>query len=186
MIITRKILILLVFLSCCLFTVVEGYGQDYLIDKNGETTFFSEAPIEEIKAISNKSMGILDTASQKVAVSIQMTSFDFHLSLMQEHFNENYVESEKFPKATFSGKLGKPVDYSKQGAQEVPVSGDLTIHGVTKPIETSITFDISEKEILAKTIFEVALEDYDIEIPSIMFNKIAEVVEVTSSFKFAK
>ncbi|WP_044213168.1 YceI family protein [Flammeovirga sp. OC4] len=177
-----KIVALLLFLSGTSVAV----AQSYLIDKKGTTTFFSDALIEDITATSNASMGIIDTATHKVAVSILMTSFEFKLSLMGEHFNENYVESEKYPKATFSGKLTSPPDLTQNGQQELTVKGKLSIHGKTKPLEAKILFNISDHQIEAKTTFDVALEDFDIEIPQIMFNKIAEVVKVTSTFSFKK
>ncbi|KXX71920.1 YceI family protein [Flammeovirga sp. SJP92] len=174
------------FLFASFFSINQSFGQSYLIDKNGTTTFFSDALIEDITATSTSSMGIMDTATHKVAVSILMTSFEFKLSLMQEHFNENYVESEKFPKATFSGQLSTPPDLNQNGQQEMQVKGKLSIHGKTKPLEAKITFNISDHQIEAQTTFNVALEDFDIEIPQIMFNKIAEVVKVTSTFSFKK
>ncbi|NME72411.1 YceI family protein [Flammeovirga aprica] len=163
-----------------------SFSQNYLIDKKGTTTFFSDALIEDITATSNASMGIIDTVTHKVAVSILMTSFEFKLPLMQEHFNENYVESEKYPKATFSGQLSDSPDWNENGVQELTAKGKLTIHGKTKPLDAKIVFQVSDQHIEAKTTFDVALEDFNVEIPQIMFNKIAEVVQVTSTFSFKK
>lgn len=177
-----KIAVLFIFL----LGVNLSYAQDYIIDKKGVTTFFSDALIEDITATSKSSMGIIDTVTHKVAVSILMTSFEFKLPLMQEHFNENYLESEKYPKATFSGQLSTPPDLNKNGQQEIVVKGQLTIHGKTKPLEAKIVFDVSDHHIKAKTTFDVALEDFKVKIPQIMFNKIAEVVQVSSTFSFKK
>ena len=160
-------------------------GQSsYKIDKNGHASFFSYALIEDIEAKNNQVTAIMDMNSLKVAVSMLMTSFQFKSSLMQEHFNENYVESEKFPKSTFTGTLDHAPDYTVKSKQTIGVKGELALHGVTKPINTKVVFVISEKEMMAETVFNIVLEDYKIRIPKLMFNKIAEEVEVNAKFKF--
>lgn len=159
-------------------------AQSRLIDKEGEAMFFSDALIEDITAKTKSAMAVIDTSTDEVAVSLNMKSFKFRKSLMQEHFNENYVESDKYPKATFTGKLTKSPDYSKNGKQEIPIKGEMTIHGVTKSMETTVTFTISDKKIDAETVFNLKVADYDIKIPTLMFKKIAEVVEITAKFSF--
>ena len=169
-----------------LFLTCTAFGQSQLIDKNGEAQFFSATALEDIKATTNSAMGIIDTTKNQVAVSIQMKSFQFRKKLMQEHFNENYIESEKYPKATFAGTLVSKPNYSQIGKQEIRVKGTLTMHGKSNPMETVVVFNITGSEIKASTVFDVELEDYDIKIPTILFNKIAESVEVTSKFTFKK
>ena len=161
-------------------------GQIRLIDHEGEVTFFSDAPLEDIKATTKKAVAILDTSNGKVAIAIQMKSFTFAKALMQEHFNENYVESDKYPKAVFSGTITENIDYSEQGEKEVKVSGEMTLHGVTKPVEAIVHLNISKKKIDVRTVFNITVADYDIEIPSLVVTKIAEVVEVTATFTFDK
>ncbi len=161
-------------------------AQNRLIDRSAKVSFFSEAPLENIEATTSQALGILDLENSKVAVTILMKSFNFDKALMQEHFNENYVESDKYPKATFSGAFDSPVDFTKNGEIEVPVSGKLTIHGVTQEITTTIKMVISEKNIVATTSFLVKVADYNIKIPKVVVTKIAEEVEVNASFNFER
>ncbi|RMF02974.1 MAG: YceI family protein, partial [Bacteroidetes bacterium] len=100
---------------------------------------------------------------------------------MQEHFNENYMESSTYPKATFKGKIDEstPVDWGRDGQYEVSVSGDLTIHGVTKPVTVTGTMEVKDGQILAQSTFVVAVADYGIEIPAVVADNIAKEVEIT-------
>lgn len=161
-------------------------AQDRLIDKAGKIRFFSEAPLEDIEATTNEALAALDMSSQQVAVSMWMKTFHFDKSLMEEHFNENYVESDKYPKATFTGTLMQSVDYSKKGTIEVPVEGKMTIHGVTNPVKSIVKLEISDKVIKAETVFVIAVADYKVKIPSIVIENIAEEVEVTANFSFSR
>ncbi|MFY0601473.1 MAG: YceI family protein [Cyclobacteriaceae bacterium] len=160
------------------------YSQNRLIDRSAKVSFYSEAALEDIEATTSQALGVLDLDNNKVAVSILMKSFNFEKALMQEHFNENYVESDKFPKATFSGVFDSPVDFSKEGTVEAQVSGKLTIHGVTKDVTNTVTMVISETSISASTSFMVKVEEYKIKIPKVVVTNIAEEVEVKASFNF--
>lgn len=166
--------------------LTEVTAQDRMIDRAGRVRFYSSAPLENIEAINDQALGVLDLRNHKVAVSILMKGFHFEKALMEEHFNENYVESDQYPKATFTGTLSSPVDYSKTGKVEVPVKGEMTIHGVTKLVETMVELDINEARIVAQTVFILAVADYGIKIPSMVISNIAEQVEVTAHFSFQK
>ena len=114
-----------------------------------------------------------------------MKSFKFEKALMQEHFNENYVESDKYPKAVFQGKfLNFNLDDSSE--QNVTATGKLTIHGVTKEITATGTFKISTNQIAARSKFVIRLEDYKVKIPQILWNNIAEEVEVTIALTYKR
>jgi polyisoprenoid-binding protein YceI len=105
---------------------------------------------------------------------------------MQEHFNENYLESEKFPSATFKGKIKETVDLTVPGSYPISASGSATIHGITRPIELKGTI-VSNGSTLALTCqFDVKLVDYKIDIPKIVFAKIAEVIKVSSKLTYTK
>ncbi len=106
---------------------------------------------------------------------------------MEEHFNENYLESDKIPKSTFTGKIVNLSDihFSKSGTYDATVEGDITIHGVTKKVIAKGTFEVAEGGINATSKFSVAPEDYKITIPSVVRNNIAKIVEVTVSMKYA-
>lgn len=179
-----KILILTVLFGItCQMAVL---GQARMLDKKGEVRFFSEAPMENIEATTKTALGVIDPATNKVAVSIVMKGFDFEKDLMQEHFNENYLESDKFPKATFSGDYEIAIDFEKIGKVQRLVKGEFTLHGVKKQIEVMTEFDIQEKSILVSNKFVISIADYDIEIPKLVIMKIAEEVEVSSKFNFVK
>ena len=161
-------------------------AQDKFITQTGYTKFFSSAPLEDIEAHNNKVQSVIDFAKQEVVVSMDMKAFEFDKSLMREHFNENYVESEKFPKAIFKGTFsnGSTIDPTKDGEYAVTVEGTMTIHGVTQPITTKGTIIGNGSKINAQTKFMVKVADHDIDIPKIVFHNIAEEVEVTVDLKY--
>ncbi len=169
-----------------LLYVVSVNAQDVLIDKGGVAHFYSEAPVENIEATNEKAIGAYNPKDGSVAVTMFMKDFHFEKSLMEEHFNENYIESDKYPKATFKGKLdSKGLDLSKPGTYMQTVGGELTIHGITKKLRTEVEFVVSKEEVQVNTLFKVALEDHDIEIPKIVIMNIAEVVDVDAHFNFS-
>ena len=153
---------------------------------NGEVSFFSKTPMEDIDAVNKSVSSIINTATNEVAVQMRVTNFVFPNKLMQEHFNENYLESEKFPSATFKGKIKESVALTVAGTYPITASGSATIHGVTRPIELKGTI-VSTGSTLALTCqFEVKLVDYKVDIPKIVFAKIAEVVKVTCKMNYTK
>jgi len=157
------------------------WGQKYLSDKS-TVTFFSEAPVENIKATSEEASSIFDMGSGKIAFSVPIKSFQFRKSLMQKHFNENYMDSEKYPKATFEGKI---TNYQAvDGSYKARASGEMTIHGKTNKIEVDGDVIINDQTITISAVFPIALKDYKIKIPKILFSNIAEVVEVDVSFQY--
>ena len=105
---------------------------------------------------------------------------------MQEHFNENYLESEKFPTGKFAGKITEVVDLSKPGTYPVTAAGNLTIHGVTKPVTVKGTIVATATELKVTFAFTVRTEDYKIEVPTLVFNKIAEVIEISGKLNLVK
>ncbi len=175
-------------LLCVMGSMGIAMAQGPLIDKAGTAHFFSEAPLEDIEATNKEALGAVDLEKGTLAVSILMTKFEFEKSLMQEHFNENYVESEKFPKATFKGVISdfSNLDFTRTGTIEAQAEGELEIHGVKKPFVTLVTFDVTPSSLSAKTVFELAVEDFDIEVPTLLIKNIAEIVEVTASFNFTR
>ena len=162
------------------FTIANS--QDKYLTKNGTVTFFSKAPIEDITAENNQVLSIIDSSNGNMAISILMKSFLFKKALMQEHFNENYLESDIYPKSTFSGK----VIQNKNG--KATVQGDLTIHGKTKKIKVEGLMIQNKKSVVISAEFAVKLEDYNIKIPTIVMYKIAEeiAIKVTIELKETK
>ncbi len=156
-------------------------AQRYTAEKS-TITFFSDATIEDIKATNSQAAGIVDLSSSGFAFSIPIKDFEFEKNLMKEHFNEKYLEAEKFPKATFQGKMNG-FDAAKAGQQNVKAIGKLLIHGVTKEVELPATIEVTaDKKLSILSTFIVKLEDYKIKIPKLMWQNIAEQVEVKVDF----
>jgi hypothetical protein len=174
-----KRLILLVLLSG--FSA-SAFTQKYISEKSF-VSFYSHALMEDIKAENKKATSLFNSETGDIAFSITMKDFKFPKSLMQQHFNEKYVESEKFPKGTFQGKVTgfKP---GVDGTQQVNAQGKLTIHGVTRDIDVPGTIDVQGKKLQMKSKFMVKVADYGIAIPQLVFQNIAEEVEVTVDFSY--
>jgi polyisoprenoid-binding protein YceI len=156
------------------------------ITTNGEVSFFSKTPMEDIEALNKNVSSIINTSTNEVAVQMRITNFVFPNKLMQEHFNENYLESEKFPSATFKGKIKESVDLTVPGTYPITASGSATIHGVTRPIDLRGTIVSTGSTIALTCQFEVKLVDYKVDIPKIVFAKIAEVIKVSSKMNYTK
>ncbi|RNL87852.1 YceI family protein [Sinomicrobium pectinilyticum] len=172
-----RFIVLLVFISCNSLL----FSQEKYLTRQGEVSFYSHTPVEDIKAENKQVLSIVDLASGEVAINILMKSFLFEKALMQEHFNENYVESDKFPKATFTGKINNLAEVLSGDNHVAEVRGRLTIHGITKPVEIEAKANIEGDKVILKGKFMIAVADYDIKIPAIVRNNIAREVEV--SFK---
>ncbi len=139
--------------------------------------FSSEAPMEIIKAESNKLVGLFNTEKNSFAFQVSCISFmGFNSELQREHFNENYMESTKYPKIKFVGKLVEPIDYSSPGKSEVKVKGTLNIHGISKERTIDAIIEISGNKLIIQSQFEVPLADHNIKIPTIVNQKIAKVI----------
>ena len=155
------------FLILSLLAVAQhGIAQQYLT-REATLSFDAGSSLEDIYAISESASAVYDAQSGKLGVQVLMTSFQFKRALMQEHFNENYVESEKFPKAQFTGTY--------EGGKAI---GQLTIHGKTKDIAVACELLETDEGLLLQTEFPVDIEDFDIPIPSAVAGKISEVAKI--------
>lgn len=174
-------------LTIGLMFLAVGLNAQKFMTKNGYIGFFSHTPIEDIKADNNQVASILDTSTGEIVFQALMKSFKFEKALMEEHFNENYVESEKFPKSTFKGKIVNlsDVNFSKPGVYKATVTGDLTIHGITKNISEPGEIEIAGDGINARSKFIIIPEDYNIEIPAVVRENIAKEITVTVEVKMA-
>lgn len=168
-------------LSGFLFVAATVQAQDKYFTKTGRISFFSEAPLEDIEAINHTAAAVLDARSGVVAFSVLMKGFEFDKALMQEHFNDHYVESDKFPKAEFRGTVvnNNEINYAKEGSYPARVKGRLTIHGVTRDVETTGTLRVEKGGLRSISSFNIRLSDYNIKIPSLVKNKIANVVKIS-------
>lgn len=171
---------LFLFLFIALFNPT-AKAQQIFLSKNASISFFSSTPAEDIEGKSTTANSALDIKSGNILFKVGNTSFQFKKKLMQEHFNENYMESDKFPVSTFKGKINESPDLSKDGTYPVTIDGTLDIHGVSKAYLTKAILVVSKGIITAKTAFNVKIADHKIEIPSLVFTKIAEAVEVRIS-----
>jgi polyisoprenoid-binding protein YceI len=170
-----------VFLSCFLISAV-GFAQKYTAEKS-YISFYSNAAIEDITANNKKVSSIFDATTSDLVFSVPIEEFKFAKSLMREHFNEKYMESDKYPKATFAGKV-TGYDPSRSGMQEAKAVGKLTIHGISKDVEIPGTLEKIGDKLQLKSKFIVKLADYKIEIPQLLWKNIAEQVEVTADFLY--
>lgn len=163
-----------------------GLAQSRFIDRGGYASFFSSAPMEDIKAESEQVVSILDIKEGKLVASMLMRSFNFRKALMQEHFNENYVESSKYPKASFTGKVTNiaELDLKKDGKYTLDVEGEITLHGVTQPLRLQAEATVSNGSLQARAVFPLTVKDFKIEVPRLVIDNIAEVVEVTVAFNY--
>jgi YceI-like domain len=171
----------LIFISAVLFlfSITAEAQKNYT--KNGSISFFSSTKMEDIKADNNQVLCVLNTQSGELQFSLLNKGFHFAKALMEEHFNENYIESSKFPKSTFKGTVAdiSKVNFTKDGTYTVTVKGDLTMHGVTKNITTPGTITVKGAKINAVSKFMVKLADYKIAIPGAVNNNISETIEIT-------
>jgi hypothetical protein len=163
---------------------ISANAQKYMT-KNGFISIYSHTAMEDIKAENNQVACVLDAATGEMVFQALIKSFHFDRALMEEHFNENYMDSEKFPKASFKGKISDPAkpDLSKKGKIEVTVSGDLTIKDATKPITVKGTVEVTDAGINLNSKFEVVPEDYNITIPGVVREKINKTIEITVNMK---
>ena len=150
------------------------------LTKNGTISFYSKTPFETIEALNNQVNCALDIKTSDLVFKVLMKSFEFKRALMQEHFNENYVESDKFPDAMFKGKVTniKSIDFKKDGVYPATVEGDLTMHGTSKHVNTNGSFEIKDGKVNGKCRFAIKVEDYGIKVPSAVTDKIAESIQI--------
>lgn len=158
-------------------------AQNKYFDKNCDVSFVSNAPMEKIEGKNTSAVSVLDISTGTLEFSVLNTAFEFRQALMQEHFNENYMESEKYPKATFKGQIKNfsSVNFKVDGSYPIDVSGTLTMHGVSKEIGTKGTVNVSGGVIKSVSTFSVKPEDYKIEIPGVVKEKIAKDIEINVS-----
>ena len=159
-------------------------GQSKYLCQESEVTFFSSAPLEDITAVNSAMNGVIDFEGKQFLVRIPIIRFDFPNDLMEEHFNENYMDTEDFPNAIYKGTFNETIDPKKQGESSIQCSGTLEIHGVEQQREISVNLTIGKNSIQATSEFVVSLADHEIDIPKIVFQKIAEEIEVSIDATF--
>ncbi|WP_010231692.1 YceI family protein [Gillisia marina] len=160
-------------------------AQELYSTSSAQVEFFSEAPIENIKADSNKGISVLNLDTGEIAFQVKINTFQFEKALMQEHFNENYMESEKFPKASFKGKITN-LDIQQNTTQDVLIKGDLRMHGISRSVEIPAKLQLRDETLILESTFNVACEDYEIKIPKLLWKNIAEIIQVDLTANYKK
>lgn len=155
-----------------------GYAQDIYKTSSGEVSFFSETPMENIDAVNKKVRGLINKKNNEFAFITTIIGFKFEKPLMEEHFNENYMESDKYKTAMFKGKISGDVDYTKNGEYSVEAKGVLNVHGVDQERTIEAKIIVSEGKLTINSKFQIKLEDHKIDIPKLVIKNIAEVVDV--------
>lgn len=159
-----------------------GMAQKKIFTKNGIISFYSKTSIEKIEAVNKKVLAVIDAENNKIELAVLIKGFEFEKALMQEHFNENYLESDKYPKAVFKGRFtdaSLPVTFVNNTTQIYQVTGNLTLHGVTKEIMLPVTIAVKNNNITANCIFKVVLSDHKIKVPAVVSNNISREIQVT-------
>jgi hypothetical protein len=178
----KRLFFLLLFLN-----IIFAANAQKFMTKNGYIGFYSKTSMEEIKADNNQVVGALDTSTGEMVFQALIKSFHFDRALMEEHFNENYMESDKFPKSVFKGKITNlsSVNFAKSGTYDVTVEGDLTIHDITNKVSIKGTIEVISGGINANSKFNIIPEDYKINIPGVVREKINKNLEVTVTMKYS-
>ena len=174
------------FLLFFFLNIIIAVNAQKFMTKNGYIGFYSHTPMEDIKADNNQVAGVLDITTGDMVFQVLIKSFHFERALMEEHFNENYMESDKIPKSSFKGKITNlsSVNFAREGTYDVTVEGDLTIHDVTNKISTKGTIEVVSGGINANSKFNIVPEDYKISIPGVVREKIDKNLAVTVMMKF--
>jgi len=176
---TTKITIMKYLILIFLLTAGLQTQAQKMWTQTGDITFYSKAPLEDIEAENHSVSSVINMENGDIVFSLLISAFEFEKALMQEHFNEKYLHSDKFPKSTFKGKIQNvgSISMNKPGTYELDVSGELTIHGQTNPVSTTMSFTIEdENKMEATSEFIVTLADYQVEIPKMVKENISETI----------
>jgi len=170
----KKIIVLICFIITC---YARAEAQLYMT-RTGFIGFYSKTSLEDINAENNQVYAIIDAGKKNLAFSVLLKGFIFKKELMQEHFNENYVESDKYPKASFTGTYTGNVMLTSNGSYKIRVKGNLTLHNITKPIDEAAELQVSNGKLLGTAVFKLKPEDFNISIPSLVRDKINSEITV--------
>lgn len=170
----KRLILLIAVTAGCYAAAAQKY-----MTRNGVISFYSKTPLEDIKATNNQVYAIIDGGSKNLAFTLLLKGFLFSKELMQQHFNEKYVESDKYPKASFTGSYTGDVNLAKDGTYPATVKGQLTLHGVTQAVEAPATMQVEGGKLTGKCDFKISPADYNISVPSLVKDKIAKQLDVS-------
>lgn len=169
-----------IFTFATIFLSPTVQAQSYFKSTTGTVSFLSDAPLEDIKAQSGGLNVVINPLNRTFAFSVPVKSFQgFNSALQRQHFNENYLESGKYPYGVFKGKIIEDVNLTKNGTYNIRAKGSLQIHGVSQERIINATVVVNNNTIAIRSVFDLTLLDHNIKIPKIVFQKIAEVIKVT-------
>ena len=157
-----------------------SYAQERFFTKSGKVSFYSKAPLEDIEAHNKSVTAVLDTKTGNLQFALQMKGFEFEKALMEEHFNESYVESDKYPRAEFKGQVvnNAIINYAKNGDYNATVKGLLTIHGETREVQSVGKIMVRDGKLATDATFSIQLSDFKISIPKLVKDKISNTVKI--------
>lgn len=175
----------LIIIAFVMAQCVAIHAQKYFT-REGDITFLSNAPMEEISATNSKATSVFDASTGDIEWAVLISAFKFKKALMEEHFNENYMESTKHPKSVFKGKINdmSAIDLTTDGTYTTTVSGELEIRSIKQAITPEITFTIRNGKISGACQFTVAVADFDISIPKLVRENIAKEVEISVNAEY--
>ena len=177
----KQLFVIFSLMACSAFFAPQITQAQVYKTKTGIIAFYSESPLENITAVNSTVRAAVNAGTGDVQFSALMKAFEFEKALMQEHFNENYVESDKFPKSTFKGSITNlsDINFSQDGSYDANVSGSLTLHGVTQAISTSGKIIITNGQPQVECTFTILLSDYGISIPAVVKNNISNIIGIS-------
>jgi hypothetical protein len=173
------------FTLCLILLLSVSQAQDKFYTKNAKVNFYSETPLEDIEAKNKSAVAVLDSKSGAIQFSVLIKGFEFKNEEMQEHFNDDFMESDKFPRSEFKGQIvnNVSVNYKKHGTYNVQVKGMLTIHGIAKEVVSNGTVKVDNDGLKANSSFNITLADYGIKISKLVGDKIAKTIKITVDTK---
>lgn len=177
-----------ILLAGLIFLAVSSVNAQLYFTKNGHISFYSKTILENINASNEQVISVMNLQTGAIQFSLLNNAFQFPKAKMQEDFNEEYIESNKYPKSTFKGNIVniQDINFKTEGVWNIDVAGNLTIHGVTKNITLRGQLIVKDEKISASSSFKILLKDYNIPIPSIVANKISESIDVTVNCLYQK
>ena len=160
-------------------------SQDKYYTKSGRITFYSATAMEHIEAINKTVTSVIDTKSGDLQFAVLMKGFEFRKALMQEDFNDTYVESSKYPRSTFKGKIvnNEAVNYAVNGTYPVKATGLLLLHGISRMVTTPGSITVDNGKLVLNAQFDILLTDYKIAIPALVSDKISKSIKITVQCK---
>jgi len=168
-------------LFLCLFAANLLQGQDIYKLKSSNINFFAGTPIEDIDANNTKAISFLNLKSGEISISIPIKAFHFKRALMEEHFNENYLESDKYPKCEFKGKIANAALFNANEVFNTSISGLLTLHGIAQQRTIAVSILPKDGFLVGESKFQIPLSDHNIDRPQIVWEKLAETVAITAN-----